>query len=279
VALLEIADLSLSFSGLRALADVSFDMNAGEIVGLIGPNGAGKSTLLNCVSRLYRPEHGTIRFEGQDLLGRTAHEVAALGIRRTFQNLELFREASVRENVTLGLAYRYKSSLLSDLLDLPSARAMRRAAQEEANRIIDSCRLAEVADVPVSGLPYGLQKSVELARALAGRPKLLLLDEPAAGMNPEESRRVAETVRHLRRWRGHHRPADRARHARGHDGVRPRRRARPRRENRRRIAGRGQALSRGDQGLSGRRVRACLRSRICPQNMEPSPRSRMSHSR
>ena len=125
-----------------------------------------------------------------------------MGIRRTFQNLELFREASVRENVTLGLAYRYKSSLLSDLLDLPSARAMRRAAQEEANRIIASCRLAEVADVPVSGLPYGLQKSVELARALAGRPKLLLLDEPAAGMNPEESRRVAETVRHLRDGEG-----------------------------------------------------------------------------
>jgi branched-chain amino acid transport system ATP-binding protein len=202
VALLEIAGLSLSFSGLRALADVSFDMNAGEIVGLIGPNGAGKSTLLNCVSRLYRPEHGAIRFDGEDLLGRTVHEVAAMGIRRTFQNLELFREASVRENVTLGLAYRYKSSLLSDLLDLPSARAMRRAAQEEANRIIQSCRLGDVADVPVSGLPYGLQKSVELARALAGRPKLLLLDEPAAGMNPEESRRVAETVRHLRDGEG-----------------------------------------------------------------------------
>jgi branched-chain amino acid transport system ATP-binding protein len=202
VALLEIAGLSLSFSGLRALADVSFDMNAGEIVGLIGPNGAGKSTLLNCVSRLYRPEHGAIRFDGEDLLGRTVHEVAAMGIRRTFQNLELFREASVRENVTLGLAYRYKSSLLSELLDLPSARAVRRAAQEEANRIVQSCRLGDVADVPVSGLPYGLQKSVELARALAGRPKLLLLDEPAAGMNPEESRRVAETVRHLRDGEG-----------------------------------------------------------------------------
>jgi branched-chain amino acid transport system ATP-binding protein len=202
VPLLEIVGLSLSFFGLRALADVSFDVHAGEIVGLIGPNGAGKSTLLNCVSRLYRPEHGTICFEGEDLVNRTVHEVAAMGIRRTFQNLELFRGASVRENVTLGLAYRYKSSLLGDLLDLPSARATRRAAQEEANRIITSCRLAEVADVPVSDLSYGVQKSVELARALAGRPKLLLLDEPAAGMNPEESRRVAETVRHLRDGEG-----------------------------------------------------------------------------
>ena len=177
--LLEIKGLSMSFFGLRALADVSFDVHAGEIVGMIGPNGAGKSTLLNCVSRLYRPERGTIYFEGEDLVNRTAYEVAAMGIRRTFQNLELFRDASVRENVTLGLAYRYKSCLLGDLLDLPSARAMRRAAQEEANRIITSCRLAEVADVPVSDLPYGVQKSVELARALAGRPKLLLLDEPA----------------------------------------------------------------------------------------------------
>jgi len=202
VPLLEIVGLSLSFFGLRALADVSFDVHAGEIVGMIGPNGAGKSTLLNCVSRLYRPEHGTIWFEGEDLVNRSVHEVAAMGIRRTFQNLELFRDASVRENVTLGLAYRYKSCLLGDLLDLPSARAMRRAAQEEASRIITSCGLAEVADVPVSDLPYGVQKSVELARALAGRPKLLLLDEPAGGMNPEESRRVAETVRHLRDGEG-----------------------------------------------------------------------------
>jgi branched-chain amino acid transport system ATP-binding protein len=202
VPLLEIIGLSMSFFGLRALADVSFDVHAGEIVGMIGPNGAGKSTLLNCVSRLYRPERGTIYFEGEDLVNRTVYEVAAMGIRRTFQNLELFRDVSVRENVTLGLAYRYKSCLLGDLLDLPSARAMRRAAQEEANRIITSCRLADVADVPVSDLPYGVQKSVELARALAGRPKLLLLDEPAAGMNPEESRRVAETVRHLRDGEG-----------------------------------------------------------------------------
>ncbi len=121
-----------------------------------------------------------------------------MGIRRTFQNLELFREASVRENVTLGLAYRYKPGLWSELLDLRSSRAMRRAALNEANRVLESCGLGEVADIPVSDLPYGLQKSVELARALAGQPKLLLLDEPAAGMNPEESRRVAETVRRLR---------------------------------------------------------------------------------
>ena len=196
--LLEIAGLSLSFSGLRALADVSFDVAEGEIVGLIGPNGAGKSTLLNCISGLYRPERGHIRFAGEDLVDREIHEIAAMGIRRTFQNLELFREASVRENVSLGLVYRHRSNLWSEFLDLPPSRARRRAADEEAGQIIASCGLGDVADILVSELPYGLQKSVELARALAGRPKLLLLDEPAAGMNPEESRRIAATVRGLR---------------------------------------------------------------------------------
>jgi branched-chain amino acid transport system ATP-binding protein len=198
MALLELSGVSLSFSGLRALSNVSFTVGEGEIVGLIGPNGAGKSTLINCVSRLYRPERGSLRFRGHDLVGRSAPEVAAMGIRRTFQNLELFREASVRENVTLGLAYRYRASALSDFLDLPSAREMRRQAHAEAATIIQSLGLTEVADVLVSELSYGLQKSVEMARALAGRPALLLLDEPAAGMNPEESRRVAETVRRLR---------------------------------------------------------------------------------
>jgi branched-chain amino acid transport system ATP-binding protein len=198
MALLEISNVSLSFSGLRALTDVSFAVTEGEVVGLIGPNGAGKSTLINCISCLYRPDHGRICFDGTDLAGRKPHEVAAMGARRTFQNLELFREASVRENVTLGLVYRHKANAIAEFLDLPASRARRRRADEEASRVLESCGLHDVADVPVSALPYGVQKSVELARALAGRPKLLLLDEPAAGMNPEESRRVAATVRRLR---------------------------------------------------------------------------------
>jgi branched-chain amino acid transport system ATP-binding protein len=198
MALLELSGISLSFSGLRALAEVSFSVGEREIVGLIGPNGAGKSTLINCVSRLYRPETGTISFDGQDLVHRSAPEVASMGIRRTFQNLELFREANVRENITLGLAYRYSASVLSDFLDLPSARKMRRRANAEADGIIAKMGLSEIADVRVSELPYGVQKSVEMARALAGHPKLMLLDEPAAGMNPEESRRIAHTVRRLR---------------------------------------------------------------------------------
>jgi branched-chain amino acid transport system ATP-binding protein len=195
---LEISNLSLSFSGLRALADVSFSVAEAEIVGLIGPNGAGKSTLLNCICRLYRPDAGTIRFGDIDLLQRHTHEVASMGVRRTFQNLELFTETTVRENVTLGMAYRYRSPLWSELLDMPSCRAKRRAATHEANALLSDCGLSEVAETRVCALSYGTQKSVELARALAGRPRLLLLDEPTAGMNPEESRRVAESVRRLR---------------------------------------------------------------------------------
>ena len=198
MALLEIRDLSLSFSGLHALSGVSFNLGEGEIVGLIGPNGAGKSTLLNCVSGLYRPQSGAVRFGGDEIVGLKPHQIAAMGIRRTFQNLELFREATLRENVILGLAYRYRSSVLGDFLDMPLARAKRQAASDEADRIINSLALNHVASVQVSDLPYGFQKTAELARALAGRPRLLLLDEPAAGMNPEESKKVAETVRTLR---------------------------------------------------------------------------------
>jgi branched-chain amino acid transport system ATP-binding protein len=197
MALLEINGLSLSFSGLQALADVTFDVNEKEVVGLIGPNGAGKSTLLNCVSRFYQPDSGRISYGGHDLFGYRMADVATMGIRRTFQNLELFHDATVLENVTLGLVYRYKSDLLGEMFALPYVGRARRAATEEARHIVSSCGLSEVVDVRVSELPYGQQKTVELARALAGHPKLLLLDEPAAGMNPEESRIVAGIVRRL----------------------------------------------------------------------------------
>jgi branched-chain amino acid transport system ATP-binding protein len=202
MALLEISRLSLAFSGLRALADISFDIAEREIVGLIGPNGAGKSTLINCISGLYRPDAGQIYFAARDLSRCTSHAIAAMGVRRTFQNLQLFQEATVRENVTLGLAYRYQSNMWSDLFDVPSARRKRTAARDEATGILADCGLSEVSEAIAAKLPYGTQKSVELARALAGHPQLLLLDEPTAGMNPQESRRVAETVRGLRDHEG-----------------------------------------------------------------------------
>jgi branched-chain amino acid transport system ATP-binding protein len=202
MALLELSGVSLSFAGLQALQNVGFAVRPNQVVGLIGPNGAGKSTLINCISRLYRPDRGSIRFDGHDLTALKSHQVAAIGIRRTFQNLELFREASVSENVTLGLAYRHRSALVGELFGLPAARARRRAAEEATAAVLAATGLSAEADLRVGVLAYGLQKSVEMARALAGRPKLLLLDEPAAGMNPEESRAVADRVRRLRDDKG-----------------------------------------------------------------------------
>ncbi|XAH21984.1 ABC transporter ATP-binding protein [Xylophilus sp. GW821-FHT01B05] len=200
--LLQVRNLSLSFRGLKAVADVSFDVLAGQIVGLIGPNGAGKSSLLNCLSRIYAPSSGAVAFEGVNLLSRPIHALAPLGIARTFQNLELFAQATVMENVLAGAIHKHRSTVFADLLRLPHARRSRQAAIAQAQALVDELGLAPFADAPVSGLAYGVQKTVELARALAGEPRLLLLDEPAAGMNPEESRQLGKTILKLRQDRG-----------------------------------------------------------------------------
>jgi branched-chain amino acid transport system ATP-binding protein len=194
--LLEIDGLSIAFAGLRALERVSFGVREGEILGLIGPNGAGKSTLLNCVSRVYTPTSGSVRYRGEDILRRPVHALPALGIRRTFQNLELFKDATVRENVVMGTAFRYRPNVAAELFG--ADRAARRAADERADKMLKVLELTEHADTKVAALPYGIQKSVELARALSSEPKLMLLDEPAAGMNPEESRRVGELILRLK---------------------------------------------------------------------------------
>jgi len=198
MALLTVENLSLSFAGLRALAGVSFAVNAGEIVGLIGPNGAGKTTLLNCISRLYTPQSGRILLDGVNLLDVPIHGVAAHGIARTFQNLELFAGASVLENVAVNSMRRFRSTLVAELLSLPSARRNVREARKAGFKALEALGLDRFAKQRTSDLPYGTQKTVELARALAGEPKLLLLDEPAAGLNPDESRRLGTTIRSLR---------------------------------------------------------------------------------
>ena len=194
--LLEIEGLSIAFAGLRALERVSFGVREGEILGLIGPNGAGKSTLLNCVSRVYTPTRGNVRYRGEDILRKPVHALPALGIRRTFQNLELFKDATVRENVVMGTAFRYRPTVAAELFG--ADRGARHAADERADKMLKVLELTEHADTKVAALPYGIQKSVELARALASEPKLMLLDEPAAGMNPEESRRVGELILRLK---------------------------------------------------------------------------------
>ena len=193
-ALLEIDHLSIAFSGLRALERVSFEVREGEILGLIGPNGAGKSTLLNCVSRVHTPTAGDVRYRGESVLARPIHELPALGIRRTFQNLELFRDASARENVILGAAFRHRGAMVWDLLG--NKREAEAAAS--ADRLLEELSLSKYAHTRVSALPYGIQKAVELARALASEPKLLLLDEPTAGMNPGETAGMTSLIKRLR---------------------------------------------------------------------------------
>jgi branched-chain amino acid transport system ATP-binding protein len=184
--LLRIRDLSLRFGGIVALDRVSFDIEQGQICGLIGPNGAGKTTLFNCLSRLYMPDSGEITFSEMPLLAVPRHRVAALGIGRTFQNLALFRTMSVRRNILVGAHCRTHSGFLSDALRLPRVQAEERDLGRRTEALIGMLGLESVAGLSVDELPFGTRKRVELARALASEPRLLLLDEPAGGLNHEE---------------------------------------------------------------------------------------------
>jgi branched-chain amino acid transport system ATP-binding protein len=196
--LLRVRDITISFGGLVALDSVSFDVDEGMIVGLIGPNGAGKTTMFNCITRLYKPDSGSISFAGQDLLKVPAYRVAAHGITRTFQNLGLFPSLTVLENVLVGRHHLMKADPVSSAFRLPQVRTEERRAREQANEIIDYLGLTPHRDALVKSLPYGLQKRVETARALVGQPRLLLLDEPAGGLNHQEVLRLGEEIKALR---------------------------------------------------------------------------------
>ncbi len=197
-ALLTVTDVTVRFGGIVALDSVSFTVPAGHIVGLIGPNGAGKTTLFNCLSRLYRFDSGDIRFEGRPLVETPPYGIAHLGIGRTFQNLALFRSMTVRQNVMVGGHCRARSGFLAGALRLPRVRREEAMLAADADQIIDLLELEAVAETPVSSLPFGTQKRVELGRALASQPKLLLLDEPAGGLNHEEVGVLMELLRKLR---------------------------------------------------------------------------------
>jgi branched-chain amino acid transport system ATP-binding protein len=192
--LLSISGLSVRFGGIVALSDVSFDVGRGQICGLIGPNGAGKTTLFNCLSRLYQPETGRIAFDGHELLQQPRHRMAALGIGRTFQNLALFRSMSVRRNIMVGGHCTISGGFVANALRLPlvAREEARLAARTEA--LLAALDLEAIADAPVQGLTFGTQKRVELARALACEPKLLLLDEPAGGLNSEEVEKLRALI-------------------------------------------------------------------------------------
>jgi branched-chain amino acid transport system ATP-binding protein len=190
--------VTVRFGGITALDKVSFTVAAGHIVGLIGPNGAGKTTLFNCLSRLYAFSEGDIRFEGRPLVNTPAHRIAQIGIGRTFQNLALFRTMSVRQNVMLGGHARTASGFVANALRLPGVLREERELGEHAQSLIELLDLGAVAEMPVMDLPFGTQKRVELGRALASGPKLLLLDEPAGGLNHEEVGVLMELLRQVR---------------------------------------------------------------------------------
>jgi branched-chain amino acid transport system ATP-binding protein len=197
-ALVSVHDVSVRFGGIVALDRVSFAIARGELLGLIGPNGAGKTTLFNCFSRLYTPSSGDIVFEGQSILALPPHRMAEIGIGRTFQNLALFGTMSVLDNVRVGAHALGSSDFLSSALRLPWARREERRLADIALALIDFLDLGEFAMRRVSDLPFGVQKRVELARALAARPRLLLLDEPAGGLNHNEVEELGNLIRRIR---------------------------------------------------------------------------------
>jgi branched-chain amino acid transport system ATP-binding protein len=200
--LLEVDGVTVRFGGVIALDGVAFNITLSRICGLIGPNGAGKTTLFNCISRLCEPSEGEIRFEGSSLGRMPRHQIARLGVARTFQNLALFSSMTVRQNICVGAHALTRGGFFASAFTLPRARYAEREIGKLADALIAECRLESVADRLVGELPFGLKKRVELARALAISPKLLLLDEPAAGLNHEEVDALAGEIIDIRDRRG-----------------------------------------------------------------------------
>ncbi len=198
MALLEINQLSIQFGGLRAVDDFNLTVEKGDLYGLIGPNGAGKTTVFNLLTGEYKPTEGVIRLDGKDITGRSTIEINREGVARTFQNIRLFKQQSVLDNVKIGLHNQYSCSAVSSILRLPSYFAVERQMNEKAMELLSVFDLEGEAETISANLPYGKQRKLEIARAMATNPKLLLLDEPAAGMNPNETQELMEDISYIR---------------------------------------------------------------------------------
>lgn len=198
MALLEVSNLTISFGGLRAVDDFNLEIKKGQLYGLIGPNGAGKTTVFNLLTGVYKPNEGIIKLDGEDITGLKTIEINKAGIARTFQNIRLFKELSVIDNVKAGLHNNYHYTTIEGIFRLPNYFKVEKEMTERAMELLKVFDLDKEADYLAANLPYGKQRKLEIARALATEPKLLLLDEPAAGMNPNETGELMDTIRFVR---------------------------------------------------------------------------------
>ncbi len=198
MALLEVKNLGISFGGLRAVDEFNITIEKGQLYGLIGPNGAGKTTVFNMLTGVYKPTDGTILLDGENITGKSTIEINRAGIARTFQNIRLFKDMTVLDNVKVALHNHYKYSVLTGILRLPKYFKTEKLMNEKAIEMLKVFELEDKAELTASGLPYGEQRRLEMARALATEPKLLLLDEPAAGMNPNETAELMDMIRLVR---------------------------------------------------------------------------------